>query len=67
MFVSRAARKKRPTCASIWRPQNADGASTTPRRLDSSDIDFSHRHHGLKRALCFITASRQSGGQYAGG
>ncbi len=59
--------KKRPTCASIWRPQDANGASTTPRRLDSGDVYFSHRHHSLKRALCFITASRQRVSQVRGG
>ncbi|MHC2301119.1 hypothetical protein ACVJBD_005385 [Rhizobium mongolense] len=62
--VSRAAMKKWPTCASIWRPQDAAGASTTPRRFDSGDVDFSHRHHGLKRPLCFVTASRQRVSQY---
>src|SRR3712207_2703858 len=41
-----------------------DGASTAPRRLDRSDVDFLHGHHGVERALRFVAAGRQRACQY---
>src|SRR6476646_6800417 len=35
-----------------------------PRCLDRCDVDLSHAHHSLKRALCFIAAGRHRFGQY---
>src|SRR6187402_3633802 len=35
-----------------------------PGCLDRCDVDLSHAHHSLKRALCFIAAGRHRFGQY---
>ena len=46
-------------------PCNIGGTSAAPRRLDRGDVDLLHAHHRIKRALCFIAASRQRLGQHA--
>src|SRR5687767_3170132 len=41
------------------------GALAAPRRLDRGHVDFLHRHHRIKRALCFIAADCERLGQHA--